>query len=180
MTVHTDTVSVSPVGHGDVRVTGRRIVATVIDLMVISAAYNVLLELFGDFRYPRAWGRPLQTEPANVIFAIGVLLYFVSMEAYLGRTLGKIVAGIVIVRVDATGRPGLRAASIRTAMRLLDGLFFYGIALVAVLSSPERQRLGDRMAGTLVVRDRVGRSPVAALRDKSPATSSIAGMRGAS
>ena len=44
-----------------------------------------------------------------------------------------------------------KAAAIRTVLRLVDGLASYVVALVAVLVTPERQRLGDMAAHTLVV-----------------------------
>lgn len=40
----------------------------------------------------------------------------------------------------------------RNVLRLLDGLFFYLIAAILVWTSRNRQRLGDRVAGTAVVR----------------------------
>ncbi|WP_266096559.1 RDD family protein [Rubrobacter marinus] len=40
----------------------------------------------------------------------------------------------------------------RTLLRVVDGLLSYGVAFVAVLVSEKRQRLGDMMARTLVVR----------------------------
>ena len=46
---------------------------------------------------------------------------------------------------------GLGAAAVRTAARLVDGLCFYAVGAVLISSSGRRQRLGDRLAGTLVV-----------------------------
>jgi uncharacterized RDD family membrane protein YckC len=37
-------------------------------------------------------------------------------------------------------------------LRIIDGLFFYLVAFVAVLASGKNQRLGDMVANTLVVR----------------------------
>jgi uncharacterized RDD family membrane protein YckC len=49
--------------------------------------------------------------------------------------------------------PGVRAAAIRSVLRLVDGLFSYLVAFIAVLASAKNQRLGDMAAHTLVVRD---------------------------
>jgi uncharacterized RDD family membrane protein YckC len=45
---------------------------------------------------------------------------------------------------------------LRAVLRVIDGLGFYLTGAVAVWSSTERQRLGDRAAGTIVVRSRPG------------------------
>jgi len=60
--------------------------------------------------------------------------------------------GIKVVREDNGEVPGLGAATIRTLLRIIDGLFSYLVAFVAVLVSAKRQRLGDMAAHTLVVR----------------------------
>ncbi|HEX8087055.1 MAG TPA: hypothetical protein VF529_22445 [Solirubrobacteraceae bacterium] len=42
---------------------------------------------------------------------------------------------------------------VRTLLRMLDGLFFYAVALAVVLATGQRrQRIGDLAAGTVVVR----------------------------
>ena len=48
--------------------------------------------------------------------------------------------------------PGLKAATIRTLLRIVDGLFSYLVAFITVLITEKRQRLGDMTAITLVVR----------------------------
>ena len=73
------------------------------------------------------------------------------MEGYLGQTLGKMLLGIKVVREDTGGVPGLKAAVIRTLLRIVDG-FSYLVAFVAVLASQKNRHLGDMAAHTLVVR----------------------------
>ena len=77
--------------------------------------------------------------------------YYFLMERYLGQTLGKMLLGIKVVREDTGGVPGLKAAAIRTLLRIVDG-FSYLVAFVAVLTSQKYRRLGDMAAHTLVVR----------------------------
>ncbi|MDQ4001563.1 MAG: RDD family protein, partial [Actinomycetota bacterium] len=74
-------------------------------------------------------------------------------EGYWGQTLGKKLLGIKVVREDTGAVPGVRAAAIRSVLRLVDGLFSYLVAFIAVLASAKNQRLGDMAAHTLVVRD---------------------------
>ena len=78
--------------------------------------------------------------------------YYIATEGYWGRTVGKAVCGIRVVREDGGGTPGFGPAAIRTILRLVDGLFGYLVAFVVVLASGKRQRLGDMAARTLVVR----------------------------
>jgi uncharacterized RDD family membrane protein YckC len=138
----------------DVHVTGRRILATFIDAIILGAAYNFLVAMFGEFDNPQPWEwhGALDNAAVNIAYAVGVLAYYILLEGYLGQTLGKMVAGIAIVREDGAGAPGIGAALIRTVLRIVDGLLGYTVAFIAVLTSEKRQRLGDMAAQTLVVR----------------------------
>jgi uncharacterized RDD family membrane protein YckC len=61
-------------------------------------------------------------------------------------------AGVTVVS-ETTGRPpGVGAAAARTLLRLVDGLLTYTVAFVVTLTSAKRQRLGDMVAHTLVIR----------------------------
>ena len=60
--------------------------------------------------------------------------------------------GIKVVREDNGEVPGIRAAAIRTVLRIVDGLLSYLVAFITVLASQKNQRLGDMAAHTLVVR----------------------------
>ena len=90
--------------------------------------------------------------------------YFVWFEARTGQTPGKRWRGIVVMHVD--GRPlDPRGAVIRNVARIVDFLPSYYLVgtLVALGSGPQRrQRLGDRMAGTIVVPIRPAIVPPAA------------------
>jgi uncharacterized RDD family membrane protein YckC len=66
--------------------------------------------------------------------------------------LGKMLYGIKVIREDDGEVPGLKAATIRTLLRIVDGLFSYLVAFITVLITEKRQRLGDMAAHTLVVR----------------------------
>jgi uncharacterized RDD family membrane protein YckC len=78
-------------------------------------------------------------------------VYFALSEGVLGTTLGKRLFGLRVVRAD-DGRPcGPFAAVVRTALRLVDNILFSLPGITAIVRSPQRQRLGDRAARTLVV-----------------------------
>jgi uncharacterized RDD family membrane protein YckC len=64
--------------------------------------------------------------------------------------------GIVVIRTDGTPVGPLQAA-LRNVTRVIDGLLYYFVGLMLLSLSADRQRLGDRLGGTLVVgvRDRI-------------------------
>ena len=68
-----------------------------------------------------------------------------------GRTPGKRLAGIRVVRADG-GLPGLGESLVRNALRVVELPLAYAPAILAVALGARRQRLGDLVAGTLVVR----------------------------
>jgi uncharacterized RDD family membrane protein YckC len=139
----------------DVHVTGRRIVATFFDGLLLGGVYNVMAAGLGAITTDGAAMHWRATMPAAAIVAYCILvaLYYILLEGYLGKTIGKMIAGIKVVN-EATGEPpGLGRATVRTALRLVDGLFSYLVAFIAVLASSKRQRFGDMAAQTLVVRD---------------------------
>jgi uncharacterized RDD family membrane protein YckC len=84
------------------------------------------------------------------LVALG-LLYYIVCEALTGMTIGKRIVGIRVVAEDGE-HVSLGAAVVRNLLRPVDGLFFYLVGAIFALTSPHRQRLGDRAAGTLVVR----------------------------
>lgn len=92
---------------------------------------------------------PLVTAVAATLAADFV--YFALSEGLTGTTFGKRLFGLRVVRAE-DGRPcGPLAAVIRTALRLVDNLLFSLPGIAAIVTSPRRQRLGDRAAKTLVV-----------------------------
>jgi uncharacterized RDD family membrane protein YckC len=143
----------------DVQVTGRRILATIVDGLIFGALFTVMTMLFGTVTTatsvgPFDWDVSTISMPAlaSVLYGGIVVLYYILLEGYLGQTVGKMVLGIKVVREDNGGVPGVGRATIRTLLRIVDGLFSYLVAFITVLISGKNQRLGDMAAHTLVVR----------------------------
>jgi uncharacterized RDD family membrane protein YckC len=143
----------------NVHVTGRRIVATIVDGLIFGALFTVMIILFGTVTTianvgPTDWNVSGIGMPAlpSLLYGVIVVLYYILLEGYLGQTFGKMLLGIKVIREDNGEVPGLGGATIRTLLRIVDGLFSYLVAFIAVLISGKNQRLGDMAAHTLVVR----------------------------
>ena len=109
---------------------------------------------------------------ALLVVFMGEWLYFAFFEAFCnGATPGKKRMGIRVVEHNG-GPLGIEAALVRNLVRFVDSFPLYGLGLISCLSSAEFQRLGDRVAGTLVVHadQQTDRKPrLEAARTKSPA-----------
>ena len=88
---------------------------------------------------------------AAVITIIVAFLYYTILEGRYGQTLGKYWCKIKVVKED-TGAPiTYTDAAIRTILRIIDGLFSYLIGALLIWTSDKRQRLGDKLAHTVVI-----------------------------
>ncbi|WP_435159330.1 RDD family protein [Haladaptatus sp. DFWS20] len=88
---------------------------------------------------------------------LGVILgftgYFIVLEGLFGQTLGKRLLGIVVVK--RSGEPiSMGSSLVRNVLRIIDGILSYAVGLVVMLVSDDRQRIGDHVADTVVVRAR--------------------------
>jgi uncharacterized RDD family membrane protein YckC len=93
----------------------------------------------------------------GVLFFLVPLGYFVLLEALWSRTLGKFFQGLVVRKLDGS-RCDWRAALIRSGLRIVEvnPLLFGGLpAGLAIISSERKQRIGDMLAGTLVVSNKL-------------------------
>ncbi|HEX2181439.1 MAG TPA: RDD family protein [Rubrobacteraceae bacterium] len=148
----TQAVSGPPVVAGDVHVTGRRVLATIVDLIVLGVIFAVLTVPFGSSSVEGAAVSGSLGTLGTLLYTVIALAYYVLMEGYLGQTVGKMLLGIKVVKEGTGEVPGIGAAAIRTVLRIIDGFFFYVVAFITVLVSGKNQRLGDMAANTLVVR----------------------------
>jgi uncharacterized RDD family membrane protein YckC len=136
----------------------RRALAQLIDLVI---CYTSLL-IVGVIVVLAAGGAKSVEEAASGAFGagIGLLLlllfavqwvYFVAWEAVTGRTPGKRGLGLRVV--TTTGKPiGFREAALRNVLRAADALpTAYVVGLIAMTLSKRFQRLGDLVAGTMVI-----------------------------
>lgn len=132
---------------------GTRGVAAAIDLGIIGVAMAVVqiaTILLGAGPAGADW------VGATISLVLGFVLlvgYPVICETlWRGRTPGKAALGLRVVTVEG-GPVAFRHAAVRAALGLLELRASLGaIALVASLLSRRGQRLGDHVAGTVVIR----------------------------
>lgn len=132
-------------------VLGRRIGAGLIDLFVVFVLMIVLGALIGESRAGDGTVGVRLEGLSALVWAALALSYYGVAEALTGQTIGKRLLGVRVARLDGS-EASAGAIAVRTLLRLIDGIFFYLVGLVAVLATGERrQRLGDLAAGTTVV-----------------------------
>jgi uncharacterized RDD family membrane protein YckC len=132
---------------------GSRVAARLLDLLLMAVAtYAFVLA----FTVLVLLGTSVVAVVVAAFFSVGVMLvYPVLMEGlWGGRTLGKAAIGLRVVRLDG-GPVALRHAAARGALGLLEVWATLGfVGLVTMVLSSRDQRLGDMVAGTLVLRER--------------------------
>ena len=132
---------------------GSRGLAQLVDVFLIVVAWAALALLLALTR------SLLGTWSLVLLFAGGFLLfwfYFVVYEiAWQGQTPGKRMLRLRVQKVG--GYPvGWSEALLRNLLRPVDLLLGYGVGVIVMLLTPRSQRIGDLVAGTVVVREASG------------------------
>jgi len=121
----------------------RRVVAIIIDVVLIGVVSTVIIGVLGQIRLA------VLGNLFGLIIGFG---YYIYLEGTYGQTIGKMALDIVVVTEDG-GPIDYGPAAIRTLLRIVDILpAFYLIGFVAMLVTDRKQRLGDIVADTVVVR----------------------------
>ena len=84
------------------------------------------------------------------------IVYFMLLEGPTGggKTIGKRIMKIKVVSVDNSGIPSFKQSFIRTLTRCIDLMFsFHVVGLLISFVSEKNQRLGDKLTGTIVVKE---------------------------
>jgi uncharacterized RDD family membrane protein YckC len=149
---------------------GSRTIAEILDLLVqVSALVALGLVVSVVASGGLEFGGTLAVI-LTLVFSFLVLVgYPVAMETlWNGRTLGKAAMGLRVVTQEG-GPIRFRHAAIRSILGLVELWVFLGsIAVVAIVLSPRNQRVGDMVAGTIVLRERSAAAPGVALSFPSP------------
>jgi uncharacterized RDD family membrane protein YckC len=139
-------------GSPQVKVLGRRVVATIVDSLVLGVVSTILSRVFGVHSSSSGFDLTTLSGGGSFVLIVVVVVYYVLMEGFLGRTVGKFLTGIRVVDEATGGNPGFGQVVVRTLLRLIDGLLAYLVGFVIAWNSDRRRRLGDIAAKTLVIR----------------------------
>ncbi len=136
--------------HSEKNVLIRRIISAIIDILLIIPptswifylGYKLGLIELGSIAYILMVG----------IFLGLLFVYTFIAEGKTGQTLGKVIMKITVVKENGA-KCTYKASFFRNLIRIFpDGLILYVVGLISILFSEKSQRLGDYLAGTVVVR----------------------------
>jgi uncharacterized RDD family membrane protein YckC len=131
-----------------------RVAAGLIDLVIELIAAMIILVILGVAALGGSSDSFIQTAAAFVLFAL-LFGYPILFETLMrGQTPGK--AALKIRAVTIEGAPiTLREAALRAMGGVVDRLLPPGgiTGVLFVLATPRQQRVGDLIAGTIVIRD---------------------------
>jgi uncharacterized RDD family membrane protein YckC len=155
---------------------GNRFIACAIDHTIQIVGLITIVIIFLIISDASDIGNRLTNAPKWVI-ALLVIIQFIIINGYFaifewlwsGQTPGKRWLKLRVIRED--GRPiSLFEAMIRNLLRVIDFIFppFYSIGLISVFATDRDQRVGDLVAGTVVVREREAEAPAFAEVFASP------------
>lgn len=131
-----------------------RLFAQIIDLLILQCYI-----LAGPFAVNMLFHDFLSLLPSeklwvllNVVLMLPVIFYHPILEFFFnGASLGKKLKKLRVVHVDGSS-PTLGSYLMRWMMYLLECMMMPGIALLCIIFSKKGQRLGDMMAGTIVIK----------------------------
>jgi uncharacterized RDD family membrane protein YckC len=146
---------------------GNRFLACAIDHTIQTLAL-LLIAVVGFVLANVSFIQEVVSSAPKWVKAVMILLIFLTFSSYFaffewlwsGQTPGKRWLKLRVIRED--GRPiTFWEAAVRNLLRVLD-MFpypFYSIGLISVFSTTRDQRVGDMVAGTVVVREREAEAP---------------------
>jgi len=133
-----------------------RFVAILLDTIIIGIISSILTASFFAFSLARVATRAILFGPIVglriLIILVICFLYFTLLAGRYGQTVGQMAVKIKVVK-EADGSPiDYEEAAVRTILRVIDGLFINLVGVILIRSPDEKQRLGDRVAHTVVVK----------------------------
>ena len=155
---------------------GSRFLAILIDSIIQFVAVMVLFLLFFVVvtvatNSGHSSGPPVANpdKAAKWFIAAVILFYFLLYWGYFslfeafwnGQTPGKKLFKIRVIK-DTGRQVTLFEALARNLMRVVDSQPFYLIGVITMLCNKQQKRLGDFVAGTIVVHDRLEEQPLVA------------------
>jgi uncharacterized RDD family membrane protein YckC len=147
---------ISPVNEIETRVTGRRIVQYIIDAII----YGIVASLI-------SWALDRGTGGVHAILVVVSVVVIVAWYVFYwaaipfrrdGQTLGMSVLGIRVIGANG-GPASFIQLVVRSILLVLFSPLSLLVGIIVMMCSRYRQRTGDHMAHTMVVRARVEPMP---------------------
>jgi uncharacterized RDD family membrane protein YckC len=146
---------------------GSRFVAVLLDQLIIGAVYVALgilfVIMFAAIGVSHRFDTLTMWSVAILVFVVFVITwgYFALFEAYWhGQTPGKRVMQLRVIK-DSGRQITLFEALARNLLRFVDYLpSAYLVGVITMLCNKRSKRLGDFVAGTLVVHERIEEQPL--------------------
>lgn len=133
----------------------RRFLADCIDTFITMAP--LALPVYFLFKEDTFFDNPFQSFALIFSSMLTMMLvgyfYHSLLEGIWGKTIGKKICGIIVLKDDFT-KCNIPKGLLRNLIRIVDLFFYYWVAVVSIVATMKWQRLGDIVAGTVVVRDR--------------------------
>jgi uncharacterized RDD family membrane protein YckC len=149
----------APAGERALARLGDRFLALVLDSLLVLALFAAA-GIAVARRYGGIPAEGFSFEGTRALLTIGITLlvtffYYWLSEGVFGATLGKGTTGLRVQLKDG-GSCGLRESFIRNLLRAIDAIAVYLVGFFIAVLYKQRQRLGDHVAGTIVVETKVG------------------------
>jgi len=126
---------------------GSRFLAVLIDAIIVGIVAGIINVVVAGGSHDAATA----TTVSGSVFGALYIVYTIVMEGTMGATVGKLALGLRVVKED--GAPiGWGDSIIRNLLRIVDGLVAYLVGAIFIWNSPRKQRLGDRIAHTVVIK----------------------------
>jgi len=137
---------------------GDRILGRIVDYGVLLGLYYIfyiiaIVFFLSDFKNMGNGEVPVFLIVVLIIFSLINVFYDLVCELFFnGRSLGKYALKMRVVSLDGA-RPTVSQFLLRWVFRLVDFVITLGIgALISVAVSSRKQRIGDTVAGTIVIK----------------------------
>lgn len=140
---------------------GSRIVAGIVDYVIIGIVTCILaLLLFLPVLVMTGIRMMSGGGPGGFRGFLGILvvmwllwlIYFTYFEGTSGQTIGKKLAHIKVIKEDGS-KCNIGSALVRNILRIVDHLpFLYLLGIILIAATNKKQRLGDMLGKTIVVK----------------------------
>jgi uncharacterized RDD family membrane protein YckC len=138
---------------------GERILARIVDMGVFIGVFYIFYIIFFLFflsvlvDMEKGAGFPIALIVIAIIFSVVYIFYDLVCEIFFnGQSIGKYAIKIKVVNLTGA-RPTIGQYLTRWVFRLLDFTLTFGIAaIISVAVSEKKQRIGDMIAGTTLIK----------------------------